>query len=200
MSNVFLRSLFVRPPIVLDRQLLPLSAFHLATLTLLKSPFIMGGTPTEDDVAMAVFVCSHSSRDLPDLLFPEIDAVAFSECCPWHEVIWALELADLQQYFNDYLEFPIIAVPVDETGKANSKASAVPMPFKIVASILQFMSGIEDDDAWDKPINKLVCYKSAVAEEHGWEVQDERQTGLINSVLELNKLFKPIGKVNTTGE
>jgi len=150
-------------------RLQPLSAFHVAALMLVDSPFI---AETErdagiQDVAFAVFVCCLTYPDGAALLFPEpqftpIDLEKYST---------EDEMETLRQYFLDYLDFPDLF----EDEGSNSKQTGLPWPFFTVATVLQHMRGIKENTAWNMGINLLVCYRTAIAETHGWEVVSQMQ-------------------------
>ena len=180
-DNPFLRSLFVQPPEVLGRRLRPFSAYHAAALMLLDSPFMRGGKQdiTPDDLVLAVFVCSCGFRDGPSKLFP---APAVEELASWgHQFDFNAGLATFRQYLDDYLYLPSVWQPEGE-----GKESGVPAPFHAVATVLQHMNGLSEAEAWDLPFARLVGYKAAIAEAHGWEVVSERQEALLREVERLN--------------
>lgn len=184
MDNEFLRSLFVQPPRVLGRQLKPLSAYHLAALMLLDSPFTTGGEPGIDDLVLAVWVCSHDSVTGPLSLFGE-SANADDRNPPAIEA-WGKSVADAGgveqrdfewfiQYLNDYLVFG----DVWQRDGGGGRESAVPAPFNCVSAVLAGMSGISRREAWDMPISELVGYKLALAEMNGAELLSVKQKAMI---------------------
>ena len=173
MDNPFLKALFVQPPEVLGRQLLPLSAYHVAALMLLDSPFTQrGATATPEDLTVAVWVCSHGYKTGPASLFP---VPPQEEIAKWgHSFDFAAELADFDTYLQDYMDLPEVW-----TDSENSKDSGMPSPFHAVATVMRHMPTITEERAWDMPFSLLACYKCAIGEEHGWEIVSERQKELI---------------------
>jgi len=173
MDNPFLRSLFVRPPIIAGRTLLPFSAYHAAALMLLDSPIICGGGVAPQDLVTAIWVCSHDSVTGPPSLFPKPphnDIVKVATALMW-ESDWAV----FEIYIGDYLEFPELWHPED---KGESRKSGIPWPFYAVSAVLMHMHGISRREAWDMPLSELVAYKAAIAESNGAEVQSEKERQL----------------------
>jgi len=175
MDNPFLQAIFVQPRVVMGRQLLPLSAYHAAALMLLDSPFIVSSDDplTHDDLVLACYVCSFGVADGPTSLFPELDMVGILE--------WGASCKDIDNdaefeafsvYLNDYLTFPEMWQPTDAGA---TKTSGIPWPVYCVTTVLQNMRGITEQEAWDMPLNKLVAYKCAIAEQNGAEVVSEKQ-------------------------
>ena len=181
MDNAFLKSLFVQPPEVIGRQLRPLSAWHIAALMILDSPFAKArAVVTSADLVIAVWVCSLRFEDGAAQLFPSPPEDVITE---WgRDFDFESELAAFQLYLDDYLDLPGVWMP-----DGGGRESGIPSPFHCVATVLCHMHGITEARAWDMPFNLLVSYKSAIAEESGWEVVNERQQGLLALADELNR-------------
>jgi len=169
--NPFLQSVFVQPPVVLESQLQPFSAYHAAAMMILGSPFMDGGTVTREDLVLAVYVCSRGFEDGPAHLFP-LDADEVSQCA--HDFDFAAEMALFEEYMGDHMSFPDVFQP-----KGGGKQSGIPWPFYAVATVLQGMGGISEQEAWDMPISRLVGYKAAIAEQAGADVQSQDQSDAV---------------------
>jgi hypothetical protein len=173
----FLRSLFVQPRAVLGRQLLPLSAYHVAALSLLGSPFFHGGTVDHNDVILAVFACSFDSVNGPPSLFP-LDVQGITK---WAETASAYDPArarvELDAHIEDYIGMMPELWPRDNDKSV--KTSGVPLAFHAVATVLQNMHGITEYEAWNMPFNRLVGYKCAILEGQGFDVKTEHERDLM---------------------
>jgi len=179
MDNPFLKAIFVQPRVVLGRELLPFSAYHAAALMLLDSPFItVTDEPvTGEDLVVAAYICSHGFVDGPKHLFPSVDIVDILEWgAATGEYDEAAEFESFNEYMSDYLDFPELWQPASH-GK--QKVSGIPWPVYCVGSVLQNMRGISEQQAWDMPLNRLVSYKCAIAEQNGAEVINEAQRNRI---------------------
>ena len=173
MDNPFLRSIFVRPPIVLEQKMKPFSAYHIAALMLLDSPYCPTNpqpTVTRQDLAIAAFVCAHGFEDGPDLLFPELHQDEFIKFCD-PDANFEIENGAFQSYVNDYVTVPELWMPAS-TGE--NKSSGIPIPFHVVGVVLQAFQGFTEVQAWDMPIGRLIGYKCSVAEENGYNVKSQR--------------------------
>jgi len=82
-----------------------------------------------------------------------------------------VELASFEAHLDDYLVVP--EMWHDENGEP--KVSGIPWPVYCVTAVLQNMRGITEAQAWDMPLNRLVAYKCAIAEQNGAEVVSEQE-------------------------
>jgi len=175
MSNEFLKSLFVKPPLVLNRRLLPFSAFHLSAMILTGNPYIVGGKPEIEDLVLAVHICRSKFRDGGNVISPSGPELLRIQ--KWgHDCDFEHESDQFGQYLIDHFDFPEIGV---EEGKGAPKESGQPAPFALVTSVLTHLRGISEDVAWDMPLSRLVSYKYAIGEAHdAWTIRTERQKEL----------------------
>jgi len=177
MVNPFLQSMFVQPRPVLGRALLPFSAYHAAAMLLVDSPFVSDKDAADlDDLLLATFVCQYDSVEGPKHLFPAVDPdkiVAWGEECGEFDL--QLEVDAFEAYLEDYIRFPVMGGPK----QSQTRTSGLPWPVYCVAFVLQHLRGISEYDAWNMPLSKLISYKSAVAEDHGWRVLSEKELALI---------------------
>ena len=185
MDNPFLQAIFVQPREVLGRKLRPFSAYHAAALMLLDSPFIVPGAQgvALQDLILATHICSYGFTDGPATLFPHVDTDAinaWADSCA--DVDYEQEAQVFMVYLDDYLETPDIWQS-DATGK--EKLSGIPWPVFCVTAVLQNMRGVSESAAWDMPLNRLVAYKCAIAEQNGAEVVSQKQRNYVKW-LELN--------------
>jgi len=185
-DNPFLQSIVAQPPIILGRQLRPLSAYHLAALMLLDSPF----SPVEgnarlvkpEDLATAVFVCSYGFADGPGVMFPELDITAFTAMQMPTPETFGDDLDDFEMYLDCFLVTPNVWMPTSEAGKASPRQSGVPVPFLVVAYVLQHFGGLTRTEAWDMPFSELVAYKCAIQERYGFEVENDTERAAVEKL------------------
>lgn len=161
-TNPFIASLFVRPRVLLARELRPFSAWHWAAFVALDLPFITKRKPTPDDLVVAVAVCcTQFGDDLTQLAAPK----------GWGgEFDFAQELAKFRLYLNEHCTFP----DRYELEGASTRLSAVPFAFFAVATVLQNVHGITEAEAWNMPLCRLVAYKEAYAESQGEALVSDR--------------------------
>lgn len=179
MIDPFLQSVFVQPQEVLGKKLKPLSAFHLAALLIIESPFLEDvGEVGVGELATAVFICTLDFKTGPSQLFPEPNYAKIRRWAVWNKFDFPLEQAIFEQHLMDYLNIPEIWGP-DDNGPV--QLSAVPSPVQVVVTVLENMHGITEAEAWDMPYSRLVGYKMVIAENMGMEIM----TSKIRSVLDL---------------
>lgn len=167
MEDAFLRSLYVQPPVVFGRQLRPFSAYHAATLMILDSPYMNKNDPEMEDLVFAAWVCTTGFVDGPPQMFPDVDHTKIKIVL--NDWDMEKESATFLKYIADYNVFPEIWI--DET---DSKESGMPWPFHCVATVLQHYDFLDEPGAWDMALNRLISYKCAVAESHGWDIVNQQ--------------------------
>lgn len=155
---------------VAGAQLLPLSCYHLAGLSLFNSPFCFDHPKniTPADLRLAVLICSYGFLDGPEHLFPSPDKKEIGAIS--RKMRFASDLARFLQYFNDYTTLPEMW-----SDEKRFRASAVPTPFFIVATNIAAYSGISEQEAWDMPYSRAVCYKMIQDEKHGGQFRTEHE-------------------------
>ena len=171
----FVRMIYAPEMRVMERILHPLSAYHLAAMSLIQSPYMSGGVPAPSDTIAAVCVCSTRWQDgASQMMTLNADAVQS----------WAAQLKELnwdkaQSDFREYCDFYLSDLPEvwHEEGRT-CKPSALPLPAHSVATVMMYMHGITEDQAWNMPINRLLAYRAAIAENNGYELLSERQREL----------------------
>jgi len=174
MDNPFLQAVFVQPRVVMGRELRPFSAYHAAALMLLDSPFIVAreDPPEPSDLILAAYICSFGFEDGPAMLFPEVDMAAIDEWADGCEAVDVdEEAAVFGAYLEDYLTVPELWQPDGDA----SETSGIPWPVYCVTAVLQNMRGITEVAAWDMPLNRLVAYKCAIAEQNGAEIVSQQE-------------------------
>jgi len=186
-----LRSVLIRPPVVLGQQMLPFSAYHMAALMLIDSPYAPTAPQpkvSRQDLAVAAFVCAHGFEDGPGLMFPDLNEDEFCKFCD-PDADFEYENAQFQTYITDYCTVPEIWTPVDTSA---TKTTGIPVPFHLVGVVLQAFSGITRAEAWNMGIGELIGYKVSVAEENGADVKSQRDYEL----LEFKRQIEAQAKAN----
>ena len=167
MIDKFLKSLFVSPPLVLRRRLRPFSAFHLAGLQVIDSPFVTDAVPQIEDLVLAVHICRSRFRDAHKVMDPsDTDLLEIQK---WGHVPDTDEDIEIfMGYLSDYLDSPDVESPSD------APESEMPVPFALVTTVITNIPGISEEVAWDMPFNRLVAYRTGIAEANGWRIVDEK--------------------------
>lgn len=180
-ADVWLQALFLQPPKICGKQLLPFSVGHYFLLRNLNSPYIKGGIPTYNDLLMAILICSMSFETCQKILVynPKM----------WKWSLWFLrwqlinlETAEksLKQYLSEYICTPEHweyvkgedIKPVDPYG--------CPLEFHIVR-VLCSIYNMNTEKAWNTPYGLARCYYDTWAESDRGDISviSEHQFNLI---------------------
>lgn len=183
MDSVFFQAMLVQPAVILGRQLKPFSAWHMLVLLQFDSPLLLDDLQhaTPEAVIFALYVCGLSFGDggeaimRPDTFLKDAEA--------WGRRLEDPDIAqaaiDFRTYRHNYARLPQLW---SQEGKTSQ--SSIPMPFKMVATVLSRVSGISELAAWDMPLNRLACYRASVAEDNGIDVVLDRIQKIIDGWIE----------------
>lgn len=156
MNIAWTQAVFYKPPVVLGRQLKTLSPLHVLMLDALDSPVMTGGVCGNDDLIVAVHVCTldWSTRDklLADL--KSIKAWGKTQRkCDWYDAH-----ADFQLYLRESWTIP---QKWDTGAKSEVRANGA---YHMAVFGMRNL-GMSEQAAWDCPVARLVCYREAYAEQ-----------------------------------
>jgi len=155
MQAAYINALMLRPPVILGRQMQPLSCAHLAALAAIDSP-LLGRLQDANaaDLIPAIFICSYSWP------FPWLDAAQADieqQVREWGAAAPRFEfrevIAQWSAYTNQYSKAPY-------RYESPSKAPRVPFPFSLV-TFLQCELGIPEARAWNMPLCLVLSYRAA---------------------------------------
>jgi hypothetical protein len=171
MYDCYYNALFVHCPLVLGRQMQPISMGHALLLIAIKSPVLSGDfeNALRADILPAIYICS----------MPYADAVAKikvgefeSDCKAWGESVSLLgnETAEFDaflEYFKEHIKFPPRYEYISKGGKIiKPEEGAVPWPFTIAWALMERMT---EDRAWNMPLPLAFAYHAANCQFHGDE-------------------------------
>ena len=182
MDLVFFQSILVQPPVILGQRLRPLSAWHILALTAFKNPFIVGGEYGTSAVTQAVWICQTEFETGPSRLMDSRQL--YHDCYAWasslgdFDIVHAAE--ELQQYIDDYTNIPKIWKKQKSGGN-----SAIVLPLRVVATVLQKFPQISEADAWNMPFCRLMAYRACYAEDVGNDLIDDATRKVIQRIHEL---------------
>ena len=181
MDLVFFQSVLVQPPVILGQRLRPLSAWHILALSAFQNPFIVGGEYGASHVAQAIWICKTEfgtgARRLMDSRELYHECFVFAQSLGDFDVAGAAE--SLQQYIEDYTTSPKI------WQKANAGTSAILMPLRVVATVMQHFQQITEADAWNMPFCRLMAYRACWAEDVGSDLVDEATRKVLDRIRAL---------------
>lgn len=171
MQQVFKRSLFHSAPIVLKRQLHPLSCGHAYILMAAESPFFIGGEINLSALSVAVGVCSRDFASASEWINSDLSA---EDARKWGKECRDLDFAEEAKKFREYLSS--YAVMPERFVKKDSKPCRHPWP--LITAVRLMLLGIPEERAWNMHISMALSLASAHAETQGddsLESEEERQ-------------------------
>lgn len=163
MQIVWAQSVLYEPPAILGRKLNLFSPFHALILEAAHSPFmddLSGKAAQVDDLLLAIHVCSKSFTDkFSGLINPQ-------EIQDWGKSVtpeqWQSARADFSLYLKESWKTPEYW---SSSSSAETKASWI---FHLVVFAMKQLRFTEQQ-AWDAPISRIVCYRAAYAEQQTGE-------------------------------
>lgn len=161
MGDAFFRSLILRPPVILGRQLHPLSPWHLVVLMGLDNPVATGRESNRMDMLQAIYVCSLTSVDSPRLYYGNLANEIGQWVAGLHPEDEPNAFAAYHRYLSDYMAFPKFW---HKETKQKSE-SGIPWPYKLACNAMKHYN--LGPQAFDLGVNFLACLTSSVAEDNG---------------------------------
>lgn len=177
----FLQSLVIEETSVLGRKLLPLSAWHVCALMFLDSPFVIASKITTESIVVAAHVLTTKwATGIDQLLHPDTDAIV-EWGCKNKECDWINSSRLIEQHIEKYLSnLPEIW----RSKETKNVPSAVPWPYLCVVTMMQNLKGLTEEQIWDMPINRLLCYRACIAENNGHELVTQKQKEAVKFLKE----------------
>lgn len=162
MASKWQKAALVQPPQILGRQLLPFSHGHFFVLGAMESPYVKGGSVTNDDLVSAVFICSHTFEENQALLFS--DHKYEKQVGAWARKLKKFSFYEAREQFVDYYDV-FTNVPDHWISQDNKRPKAA-YEFTVVTGLVS--SGVCTlSEAWNMGFSLARCYYSAVAESNG---------------------------------
>jgi len=185
MDSVFFQSILVRPPVIMGRKLRPFSLFHALVLMQFDSSHLNGQKVTIDELVFSVFVCGLEYPQGVDYIF---SIKAIKDCAKWgkkskKKYDYSESFEEFRQYLLDYMRFPGIYETTSASGQSLNapKKSNIPWPFKVAADIMNKYPGFTEKEVWNMPVIKASTYRAHIAEDNGWELENEEITERIKA-------------------
>lgn len=172
MEIAWAQALLYQPPVVLGKQLLPLSVLHVLMLDAIDSPFMRGGSFDAGDLIIAVHLCGLKWVDREQFF---VDAKAARA---WGKSQRKNQMDDESAKFVDYISE---SWKIPETWKTGKGQSAKANGAYHLAVFGMRQLGMSEAEAWDCPVARLVCYRETYAEQETGEsdlITDDERTGL----------------------
>jgi len=180
MDSVFFQSMLVQPPKILGRQLHHFSSYHALLLMLLDNPFFIGGRPTRNDAIELIWICGMEYQDGSQSIF---DDRIVKDAFKWGKKTGVFDtdqvIEDVSIYLADYMAFPRLW-----SKEIGVRESHVPVPFRIVATVLSGYPSFTEAEVWNMPMIRAACYRACVAEDNGMEVVSASTNNIIDTLKE----------------
>jgi hypothetical protein len=160
MQAAYLNALFLSPPVILGRQLLPYSLAHIAFLRSIESPFYTGKPAAINDLVVAAFVCSHA---WPFPFLSQDPEALGRACAEWGESLGPVDfqsnLAAFWRYIREYSAMPLRGTPPDADEIIQEY---VPWMFTIAFFLMNDLR-CSEVEAWNKPVGRAFTYATVKA-------------------------------------
>lgn len=173
MEIAWIQAIAYQPPVILGQQLNPFSPFHALVLESLKSPYISGGTATPNELVLAVYVCSLSWADRK-----KITTIDESKLKNWgkkqSKAAWRYELSNFKTYISESWMLP------DTWKKPNSGTVKANGAYHLAVFAMRKL-GMNEADAWNTPLSRLVCYRHVIEEQETGKsdiITDDEKTAM----------------------
>jgi len=172
MDLVWSRAAFYLPPKVLGKNLRGFSPFHILMLEAVSSPYIIGGKRDNDDLILAVYICSQGWADRYSIIRYDLKAVK-----KWGRSVrkpdFVVAHKDFLLYLQESWEMPGCW---PEPGSSGIKAN----PAYHLATFGMRELKMTEQEAWDCPMARLVCYRACVSESEGGDplITDDDRAGM----------------------
>lgn len=157
MNLIWPQSAFYSPPTVLGKTLQGFSPFHALMLSAVESPYIEGGKPGFDDTLLAVHICSHGWADRFEVQGNPDAVKAWGKKAKIEDIGAAPKL--IEQYFAESWKTPRFW----NSGDGHVRSNWV---FLLVTFAICEL-GMTEEQAWDTPIARLMCYRASWGEMQG---------------------------------
>jgi hypothetical protein len=145
-SSLFLEAIINTEHKVYGKKLLPLSLFHIAMLENIKSPLLLGGEFTGEDIMKAAIVCSSKNVQKLNGKFRNfINNMLFFAYKPH------IQLAKWQAYWDDYFPTPDF---MDNEGE--DKESKFPYVASCAARVIKNTGWSFNEVFYNIPVGQLV--------------------------------------------
>jgi hypothetical protein len=178
MDEIYITAFCPPQPVVLGKQLLPLSMGHTVLLEGGDSIFLRqqpGRDATVQDLAMAVWVCSQQASVLR---FEQRDAPDTEELVQWGLDCRPADIDAEIRMFTQYLSSSL-RMPRAWTD-SSSKAPVAPWQYSVAAVLIE--AGWERDYVWDGPIAEILAGFAALQERHGLDLVSPQEQEVIDAM------------------
>jgi hypothetical protein len=158
-------------PVILGRELRPLSVFASLTLKGISSPYATGKIPDAPDLFDAVLICSRTREELRAILN---DAKTYRREFKRMGRVWGRmtrpRRVNALKRFSVYMERCTVAPDYWES--ANTKKQGrirTPFEWHCVAMLLSNRICQTEAEAWDYSLSRALCWSAVIGERNGSE-------------------------------
>ena len=153
---------------VLGVGLMPVSIWHVWILKALENPFAVGGIPKAQDLAQAVLVCSNDRKSFGEIMSDDdtlTDKIA-DLAQAWYEVD---DISSHIRSFHLYVEQGVSGPEFWEDPKTDAvkDRQRCPVEWHLVYMLLNNKVCHTEEEAWNYPFNRAVCWSAVVGEQNG---------------------------------
>lgn len=156
-DTTWVESVLYGPPVILGRQLRPLSPLHVLILHSIDSPCLLGGPVLYDELIVAVHVCSLSWDTRHDA-FPDAKSMR-----KWGRKQRRANIESATEAMLAYIRESWHVPERWDSGGDKEQARANGAFHLAVFGMSQL--GMGEQQAWDCPLARLMCYREAYAEQ-----------------------------------
>jgi hypothetical protein len=170
MEIAWIQAIAYQPPVILGQQINPFSPFHALVLESTKSPYMFSVAPNFGDLVFAVHICGLRWETRSNIFLPRTDLRKWGKTQRKADRTKAMR--DFSLYISESMKTPDVwTKPGKNTVKANGAYH--------LAIFAMRKLGMNEADAWNCPISRLICYR---------ETDEEQETGKSDIITESEKI------------
>jgi hypothetical protein len=174
-KDIFFKAIFLEPPRICGKRLMPFSVAHDYFLSHLGNPYMVGGKVTSEHLLNAILVCSMTYKEIKAHLNNPSRIKAWLWFLNWrfrnldiaHEsfMVYLSEHYDVPDHFEPYdvSDFDDFAKPPEAPQKYGG-----PYQYHLV-HIMCREYGLSLDDAWNTGLTTARCYYDIWSESTGYD-------------------------------
>jgi hypothetical protein len=150
--------------------LMPLSIWHLWFLRSQDNPFVVGGSPNADDLAMAVLTCSMTRKEMGQCLDDEIKlAESVSDMVDLWLEMSKEQKAEHIKAFDEYIQAGMNAPDFWQSADLDEVKHRLrcPSEWHIVFLLLKNSICKTEEEAWNYPYARAICWRAVIGEQNG---------------------------------
>lgn len=155
-----------REPVVLGKKLLPLCCGHMYLLHAAESPYYYGGSPSLQDLAFAVAVCSHTFEEgISMLCNPPGDREIRAWIRSCRKALLHEEFTLFERYVAEQSSAPEHRQKIEKNATETAREGCL-HPWELL-TVVALIPKVGESRAWNMPITLAFAYASAESERNG---------------------------------